>query len=195
MGENTPARHKSKFWNQPIVIGITGAIGGALLTSVIVTIVTVVTSKGELVLTHSDIDVKASTIKKLVDEHEKAIKIFEETVQAVTKELDAARRQLLEQRATGKATRNMEGQRIGRNLIYINPYSDARRFGINETVNISSQGKTVRAVVAGTIDNAADPTNVCKLNVDTAEELGVTKSDGIALVTIGHVLSEKPDEK
>ncbi len=185
--------HKKVFWNRPLVRGVMIGAGSMLLASVIIFVATKVYSKGELVLTHNDIDVKASEISALVKVHADSLEKFQRTMDTAVQELERVRRDSLAKKLTGKVSREIGGSRQGENRIYVNTNSDARIFKFDEVVEIKGLEKTIRAVVKGEITNP-NQNILCKMNGDTAEELGVSKKAGIAEVTISRLLAETLDE-
>lgn len=192
--EDVPsAEQKKGFWNRPLVRGVAIGAGSMLLASVIIFVATTVYTKGELVLTHNDIDVRASEISKLVKVHAESLENFQRTMDTAVQELERVRRDSLAKKLRGKVSREIGGSRQGENRIYVNTNSDARIFKFDEVVEIKGLEKTIRAVVKGEITNS-DQTILCKMNVDTAEELGVSERVGIAEVTIGRLLAETLDE-
>ena len=172
---------------------IAGA-GAILLATLVIYIV----PRVYMLFAHADDSTPVSTITAKLDLTDKAItdlKIPLNMIKTAMRELEEVRRGILTQTLHGLATREINAEPVGENRIYVNTNSDARSFEINQEVEISRRGKTIRAIVKGTITDGERQDLLVHLNVDTAKELGFTEMEGITRVSMRRVIDEGDDHR
>ena len=84
-----------------------------------------------------------------------------------------------EQSVIGSASRDLKAtEKTGKNAIWVNKYSDARMFEIDENVRVLSATAEVEVVVEGYIYDTTENV-IFKANIDVAEMIGLSKDQAI----------------
>lgn len=172
-------------WSGKIAVGVGVVVAIAFFWFVF--------DKGKMVWLHVDSATPVSTQdQRLTETAQKANETSSslDTVAQAVRVLDEVRREIQSQPVRGRASRELTPG-AAEALVFVNAYSDARRFKIGDRVEITSSGKTIPAKVGGTIQNPDDMV-VAQLNRTAAEGLGVTERRGVASVTIRRVIDPPP---
>lgn len=138
------------------------------------------------ILPVSQLRAEQNSLRTLLSNHEDRFGLQESNLARLLAEVDRVRRELDFREVRGNAAREIGQPPVGENRIYINTNSDARflyRPGApleENRVLVSWQGRQIEAVIRGTITDPKRQDLLCKLNTDTARELGLTERTGIA---------------
>lgn len=169
-----------------ILVGTAGTVLGACIVHL--------TSCGNELVTrvveHVDDPTPVKKIlKRLTTQEEATLQIDEldSRLQQTVSQLADLRAELANQPVRGPVWRELGKPRQNENLIYVNLNSEADAFDIDELVDVTLHGRTVRARVAGTIRNKRDDV-LGQLNVDAAEAVGLTEFLGTARVRLQRAL-------
>ena len=173
--------------NDATKLALAGAAGMLLATAVIFLF-----GRGLAIFTHVNID-DPPTVEEIMGNHEtlkKEVskgytqlfstgKDIEKQLKTAVQELNEVKQDIASRPAVGHASRQIDVTKSGKNIIYVNEYSDARYFKHNEEVDVEWNGTKIRAVVQGTIQNK-DQDIILQLNMDAAEAIGLTQKKGVA---------------
>ena len=167
---------------------LSGALGTLIATGIFIFL-----AKGADIWTH--VDVENTPISEIKKNHENLNKDVEtkhndlllkinnnieinkeygKQISTAVEELRKVKHSLLTKPVRGSVTREIGESGSGKNVIWVNRYSDARDFEIQEKVKITSPTAVIEASVAGYILDERENI-IFKANTDVAEQIGLTE--------------------
>jgi hypothetical protein len=176
---------------------ITKGILGGTCTTLLVGALLAFFSKGTTIWNHVDVEnqpvskiqktqndlddkfeKKNNNLLEVINNNIEISKQYGEQITIAVKELKQVKISMLTKPVRGKVTRVIGKDKSGKNSIWVNRYSDARDFKINETVRVTSPKTEILAVVAGYILDQRESV-IFKANADVASQIELSESKGI----------------
>ena len=156
-------------------VGILVAGGVVFLISTGVDIYTHVDVKGAPI---SEIQQEHETLKGKVAENTEGLENYGKQIGNAVSELEKVRLGILTRTVRGSVTRAIGTDKTGKNLIWVNRYSDARDFKTKDRVRINTDTAEIEATVDGYIKDPREEI-IFKANTDVADIIGLTERAGI----------------